>query len=51
MVNCRLSETRLNKCGIPQGTVFGAVLFLFFINDLLLLVNDDNIVIFADDRR
>jgi hypothetical protein len=37
--------------GLPQGSVQGLLLFLLFINDLPKAVQDDKIILFADDTN
>ena len=48
-VNNTLSEAENIICGVPQGSILGPVLFLIFMNDLLL--NIDNVLtdLYADD--
>ncbi|MCW4336379.1 MAG: reverse transcriptase domain-containing protein [Candidatus Thiodiazotropha endolucinida] len=37
------------KAGVPQGSVLGPVLFLLFVNDLPLFINEAHIDMYADD--
>ena len=45
---CTSSLLPINQ-GIPQGTIIGPMLFLLFINDIPLHIQNSNIDIYADD--
>ena len=44
-----ISNSCLVRCGVPQGTVLGPILFTVYINSMLSLLNEGEMVCYADD--
>jgi sarcosine oxidase/L-pipecolate oxidase len=45
------SSLKIIKHGVPQGSVLAPLLFLLFINDLPLAIQNAEVVLFADDTN
>ena len=50
-VNGHISETLQIRCGVPQGSVLGPLLFLIYINDLPSVSKCLTFYLFADDTN
>ena len=45
------SESLAIKCGVPQGSVLGLLLFLIYMNDISRSSEILSIILFAGDKR
>lgn len=49
LFNGSYSETKVLRCGVPQGSCLGPLLFSIFINDLSFMLGCATIALYADD--
>ena len=49
VINGTFSDWAIVTSGVPQGTVFGPLLFLIYVNDLASVVKHSTVKMFADD--
>ena len=44
-------DARIIKCGVPQGSILGPMLFILYVNDTMNVSQLRNLILFADDTN